>query len=70
MYRFVSLDQVEIKNRGTSYIVECPKDTLRDDLMRVIGKTASINGKVYEIKGIESYAIPFIRKGTKIGLLV
>ena len=66
---YKSLDKYELKGRGTVYIVEneIERDRCSNNL---IGIEVLIDGVKYKVKGVESFLIPTIRKGYKIGLLV
>lgn len=67
--QYKSLDNYEIKGRGTVYIAENEVERNRDN-NDLIGSEAFIDGVKYKIKGVESLALSIIRKGDKIGLLV
>lgn len=65
---YKSLDKYTLGNK-TVFIVENEVERNRDD-NDLINKKVIINGKEYIIEGVESFAVPLIRKGDKIGLLV
>jgi hypothetical protein len=66
---YKSLDIFEIKDKGKVFVVENDKDRNRDD-NDLIGSEVIIDGENYKVRGVESFAIPIIAKGQKIGLLV
>ena len=66
---YKSLDKYEIKGRGTVYIVENELERGRSN-NDLINSEVIIDGVKHKVKGVESFAIPTIRKGDTIGLLV
>jgi hypothetical protein len=71
MEQFTTTDQNEIVGRGTVFIVTNPQERDRGELnSHYLGSEVMINGQVYKVKGVESYTVPIIYKGMKIGLLV
>ena len=69
MTEYKSLDSFEINGRGTVYVINAPMEFDRNNCP-LIGKTIIMDGEKREVKAIESYCIPTISKGTKIGLLL
>jgi len=66
---YESLDTFEIKERGTVFVVVNDKDR-KFGCPDMIGKEVIIDGQTHTVKGIESFCIPIIAKGLKIGILV
>lgn len=67
--KYKSLDNYKIKGRGTVYIVKNEINRNRDN-NDLVGSDVFIDGVKYKVKGVESFAVPMIRKGDTIGLLV
>jgi len=68
MKEYKSLEKLEIK-QGTVFIVENTEDR-KNEWKDILGKEVLIDGKKFTIKAVESFCIPNIKKGDKIGLLV
>lgn len=66
---YTSLRTFEIKGRGKGFVVSNEKNRDRDE-NDLLGKEVVIDGKKYKVKGIESFALPWIRKGQEIGIFV
>ena len=66
---YKSLDTYEIKGRGRVFIVENDKNRVRDK-NDLVGSEVIIDETNYKVKGVESFLLPIIKKGQKIGLLV
>jgi len=66
---YKSIESFEIKNRGKVFMVINDKDRFKSD-NDLIGCEVIIDGVIYRVKGIESFAIENIKKGNPIGLLV
>ena len=67
---FHAEDTFQIAGRGTVHVVRCPGDCPREKLADMIGREATIDGTVYTVRGIERFAVPLIRAGMPIGLMV
>lgn len=68
---FISNKYYEIDGRGKAYIVMNDADHERSELGKtLIGKYVEINGEIFKVRGVESFAVPMIRKGQYISLLV
>lgn len=67
MIEYKSLGKYHITGRGDAFSVEAPFDF--EDRSVLYGP-AKIDGTVYEVIGVEAYAMVKIRKGSPIGLLV
>jgi hypothetical protein len=59
---YKSLDKYELKGRGTVYIIEneVERDRSNNDLLN---SDVTIDGVKHKVKGVESFALPIIRKG-------
>ena len=69
--KYKSLTKFEVDERGTVYVVENDKERSNTgDKDGLIGSEVVIDGNEYIVKGVEAFALPMIRKGTYIGLLV
>ena len=66
---YKSLDKYEIKGIGTVFVVKNEVERNRDS-NNLVGKKVIIDGIQHKVKGVESFCLPTIRKGDKIGLLV
>jgi hypothetical protein len=66
---FTNVEWYNIKGRGDVANVyidrDCEREKLRETFQRVI-----LDGKEYEVLGVEAWAIHMIRKGAPIGFLV
>lgn len=73
MYKLKSLDNFQLQNRGTVYIVESPIECDRkfSSIINIMGPVVEIDGTQYEIIAIEMKmpGTP-LRIGEHIGLLV
>lgn len=69
MLKFHAEDWYDIKDRGRVAAVRNPERFKRDECP-YIGQDADIDGVVYRILGVESFALGEIREGAPIGLLV
>lgn len=68
---FHAIAWIEIKGRGRLAQVDCPFDWNKEDpSQNMIGDEVLIDGKLYRVKGIESWAVTHISRGAPIGLLV
>lgn len=56
--KFTSLESYTIKDRGTVFVVENPKDD-ETDFKWVRNKKVEIDGNNYLIIGVEKWAIPY-----------
>ena len=73
MWRSFSADDwVYIPGRGWAAITQCPEywDKNLPPNGWGLGDEVLIDGRLYTVRGIESYAMPSLSKGTPIGLLV
>lgn len=71
MFIFTKLEEYDIIGRGLMLIVECPMDIDKSkDRFPFIGEIVRIDNSLYLVRGVESYALPLIKQGSKIGLLV
>lgn len=71
MVEYTSLGHFEIKGRGVVYYVEYNGDTIyKDKVNYLVGDKIMIDGHVFVIKEVETYALGIITKGHIIGLLV
>lgn len=66
--KYKSLNKYTLGNK-TVFVVENEVERNRDN-NDLLNKKVMIDDKEYIIKGVESFAIPIIRKGDRIGLLV
>jgi hypothetical protein len=57
-------------NKGKVLVVENDQERKNDDFKKLIGTNVNVDGNTYEIRGVETFAIPVIPKGQQIGLLV
>ena len=62
-----SLDSYVVTNRGRAFVVAAPFD-ITD--RAVLHGEATIDGDPVTVVGVETHAIPVVRAGTPIGLLV
>lgn len=69
MRKFTAEGWFDITGRGRVASVRNDEDFDRDT-KHLIGERVEIDGAVYEVLGVESYALQTIRKGMPIGLLV
>lgn len=69
-YILTSFDSFEVTGRGRAYVVEVPYTYARGSKDSLIGKQVILDGKLVEVTAIDSFCIPTIRKGTKIGIIV
>lgn len=65
---YMSKDKFHLADRGTVYCVE--NDRACNSFSWLIDHHVSIDGTIYKVKGVESFAIPHKRKGMPIGILV
>lgn len=70
MTEYESITSFNIEKWGKVVLVYCDKDRDRTELANLVGTDVLIDGLEHTIKGVESYALPTIRKGTPIGLLI
>ena len=68
MRKYKSLGYRDI-SRGRVFAVKNDEDFVRDS-KHMIGENIRIDKDGYTVKSIESYALPIIRKGVIIGILV
>lgn len=66
---FRNAEWFHIEGRGDVASVRLDRDCLKDELLATF-KHVVIDGKNYEVKGVESWALQTIREGQMIGLLV
>lgn len=66
---FISLHSFMMP-KGKMFVVENNRDRCRESFKQLLNTWVEIDKKSYFCLGVESHAIPFIREGTKIGLLV
>lgn len=66
---FKSESEHYITGRGKVFVVKNDRDRNRDD-NDLVGKVVIIDGKSYKVNGVESFALPTIKKDALIGLLV
>lgn len=69
MIKYKSIGSHELTNRGTVFFVKSEKERSTKD-NDLIGSQVMIDGKIYIVKSVESFAISIIRKGQQIGLLI
>jgi hypothetical protein len=68
-WSFTSLDWFTVTGRGRVAVVANPVDFERG-ACPFLGKQVTIDGSPYVVRGVESHALPVIRQGAHIGLLV
>lgn len=66
---FKAIDHFDIAGRGHVITVTNDKDRPRSD-DGLLGNHVDIDGVIYKVRGVESYCIDPIRKGSPVGLLV
>lgn len=69
MIKYTSTDSFYINNRGLVFSVKNDKDRPRDN-SGLLNEIVEIDGKLYIVKGVESFAKFEILKDEPIGLLV
>lgn len=70
MREFKALDWYHLKGRGDVACVLNDEDFENDGRHHMIDEKVLIDGHVYTVKGVETFAILHIRKGSSIGLLL
>ena len=68
MLTFENAERWEIAGRGTVFGVKNP--TACDGFSHMLGQKVKINGELWVVRGVESFALAHTRAGTPIGLLV
>lgn len=66
---FTNAEWFQLKGRGDVASVSIDRDCRKDQLLETF-KRVVIDGKEYDVKDVESWALETIRKGQPIGLLV
>lgn len=67
----VSTDHHDITSRGRVYVVSNPRDCQNDDWGWLIGKWVRLDGRIVEVRGVESFrTFGVYPKGKPIGLLI
>lgn len=69
MIKFENAERFEIPGRGLLFAVSNPTEHVRDT-NPFLGTVVMINGDKYFVRGVETFAVPIIRVGKPIGLLV
>ena len=71
MTEYKSINQFVIKGKWMVFIVEYKGETIhKSERNHLIGSKVKIDGFVFMVKAVESYAIETISDRQKIGLLV
>lgn len=69
MIEYKSIGNYELPDRGIIYFVENDRERKTSD-NDLLGSEVIIDGKKHIVKGVESYAMMYIQKGQRIGILV
>jgi len=70
LHDFKSKDSFLIEGRGRVYIVSNPRMCRSEEIGDCIGSAVVIDGVTRTVRGVERHALPIIRKGANIGILV